>query len=148
VQSSGNPIRRKVFRPGIAVIVAAILVGTGLWASRQSSNLTSEAPVDLVSVALSNGKPTVVEFGASACAACREMKTVLAALAREHGDRIEVVDVDVLKHREYLAGYRIQLMPTQVFFDAHGREIGRNLGKITAAQILAQLGASSTKRTP
>jgi thioredoxin 1 len=148
VQSSGSPTRRNFFRPGIAVIAATILLGAVVLTVRQSSSLMSEAPTDLVVAALSKGKPTVIEFGASRCAACREMKSVLADLAREHGDRIEVVEVDLLKRREYLAGYRIQLMPTQVFFDAHGREIGRNLGTITARQILAQLDATSADRTP
>jgi thioredoxin 1 len=67
------------------------------------------------------------------------MKPVLAELARVHGDRLTVVDVDVLKERHYLARYRIQLMPTQVFFDAQGREIGRHMGSITGDEILARL---------
>ena len=40
---------------------------------------------DAVQRALRLGKPTVVEFGANACATCRDMKPVLEALRREHG---------------------------------------------------------------
>lgn len=66
-----------------------------------------------------------------------------ARLRRTHGERITVVDVDLIAQREmgYLQRYRIQLMPTQVFFDAQGREIGRHLGVISAAEILARLEA-------
>ena len=103
---------------------------------------------DQVQLALRLGKPVVVEFGANACASCREMKPVLEALQREHGERISVLDIDVLKTRGYIARYRIQLMPTQVFFDAQGHEIGRNMGKISAGELLAQLGVSTTERTP
>ena len=39
-------------------------------------------------------------------------------------------------------------MPTQVFFDAQGREIGRNMGKVSAGEILARLGVASPGRTP
>jgi thioredoxin 1 len=39
----------------------------------------------------------------------------------------------------YLQRYRIQLMPTQVFFDAQGRETSRHMGKISAGEILARL---------
>ena len=106
------------------------------------------AEVDEVQKALRLGKPAVVEFGATACASCREMKPVLEALQREHGERISVLDIDILKARGHIARYRIQLMPTQVFFDAKGREIGRNMGKISAGEILAQLGVSTTERTP
>ena len=93
--------------------------------------------------ALRLGKPTVVEFGANACASCREMKPVLEALQREHGERIAVLNIDILNTRGYISRYKIQLMPTQVFFDAQGREIGRNMGKVSAGEILARLGVSS-----
>jgi len=103
----------------------------------------SDAAPDAVQQALRAGKPTLVEFGANACAACREMKPVLEAVRRDHGTRFAVVDVDLIKHKEigYIQRYRIQLMPTQVFFDAQGRETSRNIGKLSAEEILAGLQA-------
>ena len=106
------------------------------------------AESDVVQRALRLGKPAVVEFGANACASCREMKPVLEALEREHGELITVVNVDIVKARSYIARYGIQLMPTQVLFDAQGREIGRNMGKISAGEILAQLGVLAAGRAP
>lgn len=96
---------------------------------------------DAVQRALRAGKPTVAEFGANACAQCREMKPVLETLRRAHGESIAVVNVDLVVQREanYIQRYRIQLMPTQIFFDAHGREIGRHLGKLSGEEILARL---------
>ncbi|WP_310322015.1 thioredoxin family protein [Hydrogenophaga palleronii] len=102
--------------------------------------LVSEAPTDPVAQALAAGKPTVIEFGANACVSCREMKPVLAALAQSHGDRITVLDLDILKERHLIRQNQIRLMPTQVFFDAQGRETGRNMGKISAEDILTRLG--------
>ena len=89
----------------------------------------------------------MVEFGANACASCREMKPILDALQRDHGERIAVLNVDLLKMRGYTTRYRIQLMPTQVYFDAQGREIGRTMGKVSAEEILARLGVAATDRT-
>jgi thioredoxin 1 len=137
----------------LGVTAGALLVGAGLVTALV---VTTEAPApmsaalpagqaaaadDAVQHALRAGKPTVAEFGANACAQCREMKPVLEALAREHGARIAVVSVDLIKQREanYIQRYGIQLMPTQIFFDAQGREIGRNLGKISGDEILAKL---------
>jgi len=97
---------------------------------------------DAVQAALARGKPVVAEFGSVSCVSCREMKPILAELQRSHGERLTVVDIDVLKERQYLARYRIQLMPTQVFFDAQGREIGRHMGKISGDEILARLGGA------
>lgn len=95
--------------------------------------------------ALRQGRPTVIQFGANACAACREMKPVLEALQRERGARFTVMNVDLIaqKHRGYLQRFRIQLMPTQVFFDAQGRETSRNMGTMTDADILARLEGHS-----
>jgi hypothetical protein len=56
------------------------------------------------------------------------------------GDRITVADVDILREREYISRFQIRLMPTQIFFDAQGQEIGRHMGKISGDEILARLG--------
>lgn len=133
-----------------AVLIAAALVAemafgiTGCTPSSLDSTGAASTE-DAVQRAMRTGKPTVVEFGANACAACREMKPVLEALRREHGERIGVVDVDLIKQKEagYLQRYRIQLMPTQVFFDAHGRETSRHMGKISSEEILARLKGSA-----
>lgn len=124
---------------GVLALALGVFASTGC-APENSPSATLVAG-DAVQHAMSAGKPMVVEFGANACAACREMKPVLEALRREHGDRISVVDVDLIaqKHMGYLQRYRIQLMPTQVFFDAQGRETSRHMGKISAEEILARL---------
>lgn len=101
-------------------------------------------PADKVQTALSAGKPTVAEFGANACVQCREMKIVLDALRQTHGERIAIVNVDLIAHKEadYIRRYGIQLMPTQVFFDAQGRETSRHMGKLSGEEILARLQVS------
>ena len=124
--------------------VLAVGAGLGTAVVMLSDPVTTAvaAPAeDAVQQALRAGKPTVAEFGANACASCREMKPVLEALRRDHGKRIAVVEVDLIaqRHLGYIQRYRIQLMPTQVFFDAQGRETSRHMGTISGAQILARL---------
>jgi thioredoxin 1 len=139
-----------------AGLVTALLLNTDVPSPGVSAAAPAGQPVaadDAVQRALHAGKPTVAEFGANACAQCREMKPVLEALRREHGERIAVVNVDLIAQREhnYIGRYGIQLMPTQIFFDAQGREIGRNLGKLSGAEILARLqvqGAPAVPPTP
>lgn len=137
----------------LGVTAGALLVGAGLVTALLLSTETpapmsaalpagqAAAADDAVQQALRAGKPTVAEFGANACAQCREMKPVLETLQREQGAHIAVVSVDLIKQKEanYIQRYRVQLMPTQIFFDAQGREIGRNLGKISGEGILARL---------
>lgn len=142
--------RRRVLALASAAVVA-LGVGAALYLPRDETPAAPSATViplpaspaddDAVQRALRQGKPTVVEFGANACAACREMKPVLEALKREHGDRIGVLNVDLIAQKDanYIQRYGIQLMPTQVFYDAQGRETGRHMGKISGEQILARL---------
>lgn len=128
-----------------ALVVGVAAAAAGAWVLSRSADAPPAPTDDIVVQALRKGKPTVVEFGANVCATCRDMKPVLAQLARDYGDRIQVIDVDLLKRREYIAGYRIQLMPTQVFFDARGQEISRHMGKIGPEEILGRLGVAEAK---
>ena len=99
------------------------------------------------SQALASGKPTVVEFGANACAACRDIEAgsqgTAAVVGRPHRDRRSRIP---LKEQDIAVRYGVQLMPTQLFFAADGREIGRNAGRIGGEEILARLGAAGTAR--
>lgn len=140
-------------RIGAGFVVGLLALGLG-WGAYQLGNEQPSNPLeatsrtseqDAVALALRAGKPTVVEFGANSCAACREMKPVLAALARDHGARITVADIDIVKEREYIRRYQIRLMPTQVFYDARGQEIGRNMGKISGEEILTRLGVEAAR---
>ncbi len=135
----------------IVVLAVAATAGAGSYAliarpPPSASTAAGAAALDVVQAALQLGKPTVVEFGANACASCREMKPILDALERDHGARISVRSIDIIKVRGYASRYRIQLMPTQVYFDAQGREIGRTMGKVTGGEILARLGVATTER--
>lgn len=131
---------------GAAGLLLALVAGLALYQQRaqEAAAPMVSATTDPVALALAAGKPAVIEFGANACVSCREMKPVLAALAQSHGDRITVADVDILKERGYISRYQIRLMPTQVFFDAQGREIGRHMGKIGGDDILERLGVPLT----
>jgi len=151
----GGLRRPSAHRRGLVVAVLGLAMTAGAISYALMERAATSAPdvqylaeVGEVRTALRLAKPAVVEFGANACASCREMKPILEALQREHGERISVLNIDILKTRGYISRYRIQLMPTRVFFDAQGREIGRNMGGISAGEILARLGVSSTERLP
>lgn len=135
----------------VTVLVAALL-GAWIYASGNPQTVRAgEAPVaapalDAVQQVLSAGKPTIIEFGANNCISCRDMKPILRALALD--PRIAVADVDILKERSYIRKYQIRLMPTQVFYNAQGVETGRHMGKISAEDILKNLGLDQASAVP
>lgn len=141
-----SPWWRKASFAVLVVVIAVAAASLGVWlsgasnpqiASTAGASSGAEAP-DAVQQVLRAGKPTIIEFGANNCVSCREMKPILHALAQD--PRIVVADVDILKERAYISKYQIRLMPTQVFHNAQGVETGRHMGKISADDILAQLG--------
>lgn len=100
--------------------------------------------VKLVQNATASGLPTIAEFGAATCASCREMKIVLDRVAQRTQGRAHVLVIDISKDWDAAQTFRIQLMPTQVFFGPDGREIGRHMGKLSEAEVIAILGLPAT----
>lgn len=130
---------------GSAWLAVSVLIASGC--SEPTLPPAAEAPLPSVSsepnhfaARVGQGRPTVVEFGARACAGCREMKVVLERLRITHGTQIGIAEIDPLEQREAIRHYRVQVMPTQIFFDENGRETGRHVGVIDGRGILMRLG--------
>jgi FKBP-type peptidyl-prolyl cis-trans isomerase 2 len=98
---------------------------------------------DLASIplgqALSNGKPTLAEFGSNTCIPCKEMKPILEKLAVEYESKLNVVIVEVYEQRELTQQYGIMAIPTQIVFDSSGKEVTRHIGLWPREEIIAQL---------
>lgn len=89
--------------------------------------------------ALTNGKPTVAEFGAGFCVPCKRMKPILEELVAEHGDKLDLSFVDVYERRDLAGEYEIVSIPTQIFFDSTGKEVARHVGFWPEENVVAQL---------
>jgi thioredoxin 1 len=115
-----------------------------MTACNRGDPVTSASPgMRLVQNATDSGLPTVVEFGAETCASCREMKTVLDRVARQTQGRAHVVTLDISKEWETAQAFRIQMLPTQVFFGPDGRETWRHMGKLPETTVIARLGVGA-----
>ena len=89
--------------------------------------------------ALSNGKPTVAEFGAATCIPCKAMKPVLEEIVAEYGDKLNLSFIDVRNNSNLTTKYKISLIPTQIFFDSGGQEVTRHVGFWPKEDVLAHL---------
>ncbi len=89
--------------------------------------------------ALSNGKPTLAEFGRGCCIPCKQMKPILESLAVEYQDRLNVPIVSVDEYRDLTNYYKVMAIPTQIGFDSSGKEVFRHVGFWPKDQIIAQL---------
>lgn len=97
-----------------------------------------------VRAALASGQPALIEFGAETCSQCKRMKVVLDGISQRYKGRAHVVQVNVNRDRDVTQQFRIMVIPTLVFFDAKGREVGRSYGfmdEVKVAHRLHELGA-------
>jgi thioredoxin 1 len=94
--------------------------------------------------ALASGQPALIEFGAETCSQCKRMKVVLDGISQRYKGRAHVVQVNVNRDREVTRQFKIMMIPTLVFFDVKGKEVGRTYGfmdEVKVAKRLHDLGA-------
>jgi thioredoxin 1 len=89
--------------------------------------------------ALQSGKPVLVDFGANSCMPCRQIRPILKEIGQEYTGKARVLVIDVYKNRELAGEYRIQVIPTLIFFDKSGKELFRHIGPWDKASIVSKL---------
>lgn len=88
---------------------------------------------------LKNGRPTMADFGKEWCVPCKAMVPVLQAAAEDYAGKVNIVFVNLEDDSELGLVHKIATMPTQIFFDAKGKEVSRHIGYLDNAGISAEL---------
>ncbi len=115
-----------------------------LLAGTAHAELPSATPA-AVSKALLSGRPAVIDLGARTCIPCRKMAPILESLAGEYRGRASVLFIDVHADKGAADRFRVQLIPTQIFFNAQGKEVKRHMGFMDKADIVKELKAAGVK---
>ncbi len=121
----------------IGLAMGLLMAGVGLsGCDRQSS--TPKAAVSPPTSTQGTGLPRLVDLGAESCIPCKMMKPVLVELKKEYQGKMQVDFIDVWKNPEEGQSYGIEGIPTQIFFDASGKELFRHAGYYSKTAILAK----------
>jgi thiol-disulfide isomerase/thioredoxin len=113
----------------IALVIALVL---GIRAQNFTDSLETQAtqatPIDL---ALTNGKPTLMEFYANWCTSCQAMAPDLAVVKSNFNDRVNfsMLNVDNTKWLPEVTKYRVDGIPHFVFFDSTGKVLAQAIGE-------------------
>ena len=92
--------------------------------------------------------PRLVDLGADKCIPCKMMAPILEELKTEYTGKLQVDFIDVWKDPAPGQKAGIRVIPTQIFYDASGKELFRHEGFYSKEDILAkwkELGTDLTK---
>jgi thioredoxin 1 len=82
--------------------------------------------------------PRLVDLGAHSCVPCKMMAPLLEELKKEYAGVFKTEFIDVWKDPAPGRKYGIRVIPTQIFFDAAGKELFRHEGFLGKEDILAK----------
>jgi thioredoxin 1 len=127
----------------VLLLVAAVAVVIHF---KPSANGPEKAPaaiaandaVEVSSAPAPKPLPRLVDLGADKCIPCKKMAPILEELRKEQEGKLEVLFIDVWKNPDAANPYNINLIPTQIFFGADGKELFRHEGFFPKEDILAK----------
>ena len=136
------------------LVLVAVALAIGLVMLR--GGIQSESPMEQLArrsldpqTALSNGRPTLIEFYADWCQVCREMAPAMLELEQGSRERLDVVlvNVDNPRWQDLVDRYDVNGIPQLNLFNAEGEPRGRSLG-LRSSEELQILSAALLENQP
>ncbi|HEY9849063.1 MAG TPA: thioredoxin family protein [Leptolyngbyaceae cyanobacterium] len=135
----------------LSIVIVGVLLAVSLFfgtrTQTDTATLTQLAENSTpLEVALSNGKPTMMEFYANWCVACQVMAKDMSELKEQYADRLNFVmlNVDNSKWLPEIERYRVDGIPHFVFFNKDGNAIAQTIGEQPRTIMAANLEALVT----
>lgn len=82
--------------------------------------------------------PRLVDLGAGKCIPCKMMKPILDDLKANYANRFITEFIDVWENPDAGKKHGIEMIPTQIFYDAEGKELFRHVGFFGKEDILGK----------
>ena len=120
-------------------IVAMLVLAVGIAFYAKQKRAPASAP------ATATGLPALIDLDSDKCIPCKMMAPILSELKREYAGRLDVQFIDVWEDKNAGERYAVRTIPTQIFYDAAGKELFRHEGFFAKDEILAkwkELGVS------
>ena len=126
-------------------LLLMVIVATAGWICLAQCGCSESAAAEEPSPAASKDAlavkarlPRLLELGSKQCTSCKMMVPVLEKLEKEYAGimNVEFIDVWIKENAEIAKKLEIEGIPTQIFFDAEGKELARHTGYISEEYIL------------
>jgi thioredoxin 1 len=115
----------------ILIVLAAVAGVVALKKSRQEpiTTLPEHTP----------GMPRLLDLGSKGCTACTLLEPVLEEIRSTYNEQLQVDFIDVWEHTQVATDYGVEIIPTQIFFNADGTEIHRHQGFISVEDVVKKI---------
>ena len=131
---------KSLFLKALIVVALVAAVGATLYAKNAAAPKVepTDAATPAAQAAPAANLPTLIDLGATKCIPCKMMAPILEELKAEYAGKLNVVFIDVWENPEASKQHGINLIPTQIFLDADGKELFRHEGFFSREDILAK----------
>ena len=82
--------------------------------------------------------PRLLDLGAGKCIPCKMMAPILDEMKETFAGNLNVEFIDVWENPDAAKPYNIRIIPTQIFYDAEGKELFRHEGFFAREDMLAK----------
>ena len=124
-------MNRLLLRQRIIACIIMLLLGFFLSPERSLADTEQQPDVPVP------GMVTMVDLGAKKCIPCKLMAPILQELQSEYRERAAVIFIDVWENPEAAPKFSIRTIPTQIFYDAQGKEVNRHEGFLDKQSIVS-----------
>ena len=87
---------------------------------------------------LHSNKKVLLDFYATWCGPCQQLKPLLEEIAKEN-NKVKIVEIDVEKSKTLADKYGIKAIPTLIVIE-NGKEVTRSIGLVEKSRILELCG--------
>jgi thioredoxin 1 len=122
----------------IVIVLTASIVVVAVVKKTQKSTIAPVADVNRPAATIQGNLPRLVDLGADKCIPCKMMAPILEELKTTYAGKLQVDFIDVWKNPDEAKKSGIRVIPTQIFYDASGKELFRHEGFFSKEDILGK----------